>query len=80
MKPNAERAVGGAPGEAGIYAPERDQNRKPIPQKSRSIDQAVNGSMVQDLDDAKRLGRDMQRMKTGSELSEEGLISDPIQH
>lgn len=49
------------------------------PSATRSVEEAVNGSMVQDFDDLKRLGRDMERVQTGSELSKEGLVSDPIQ-
>ncbi|ALS26523.1 hypothetical protein ABEV74_11665 [Paenibacillus cisolokensis] len=44
-----------------------------------SVDQARNGSMVQDLQDMKRLGHDMKRIKTNSELKAEGMIPDPIQ-
>ncbi|MDG0810852.1 hypothetical protein [Cohnella rhizosphaerae] len=65
-------------GENGDYR--SDEDSKPSgPIETRSLDEAMNGSMVQDFDDLKRLGRDMERVKTGSELSEEGLVSDPIQ-
>lgn len=47
--------------------------------KSRPVEQANNGSMVQDLQDMKRLGNDMQQVQTNAELLEEGLIPDPIQ-
>ncbi|WP_217595405.1 hypothetical protein [Cohnella sp. GbtcB17] len=60
------------------YRSEED-SRPSGPIETRSVDEAMNGSMVQDFDDLKRLGRDMERVKTGSELSEEGLVSDPIQ-
>ncbi|MDG0791994.1 hypothetical protein OMP38_14850 [Cohnella ginsengisoli] len=57
-----------------------DEDSRPSgPIETRSVEEAMNGSMVQDFDDLKRLGRDMERVKTGSELSEEGLVSDPIQ-
>lgn len=65
---------------ARSYSPDRDSDRKPIPQTTRSVASAANGSMVQDFEDAKRLGQDMQRVKTGQELRQEGLVSDPIQH
>jgi hypothetical protein len=45
----------------------------------RSVDKAVNGSMVQDVEDMKRLGNDMETVLTNTELKEEGWISDPIQ-
>lgn len=60
------------------YRPDED-SRPSGPIETRSVEEAMNGSMVQDFDDLKRLGRDMERVKTGSELSEEGLVSDPIQ-
>ncbi|WP_162354581.1 hypothetical protein [Paenibacillus lycopersici] len=47
--------------------------------KSEPIAKAKNGSMVQDMQDLKRLGNDMKHMKTNSELQEAGLIPDPIQ-
>jgi hypothetical protein len=61
------------------YSPDRDKDRKPSPQPSRTVATAVNGSMVQDFEDAQRLGHDMQRMKTEQELKHDGLVSDPIQ-
>ncbi|CAI6080412.1 hypothetical protein [Cohnella sp. JJ-181] len=60
------------------YLPDADSKPSgPIP--TRQVEDAMNGSMVQDFEDLKRLGRDMERVKTGSELSDEGLVSDPIQ-
>jgi hypothetical protein len=47
--------------------------------KSSPIEQARNGSMVQDEQDMKRLGNDMRGMKTNSQLQEDGWIPDPIQ-
>ncbi|MDI4647578.1 hypothetical protein [Cohnella hashimotonis] len=61
-----------------VYRPDED-SRPSGPIETRPVEEAMNGSMVQDFDDLKRLGRDMERVKTGSELSEEGLVSDPIQ-
>ena len=46
---------------------------------SRPVDQAENGSMVQDMNDLKRLGEDMERMRTNAELEEDGFVPDPIQ-
>lgn len=63
---------------ASKYASDAD-SRPSDPIATRPVQEAENGSMVQDFDDLKRLGRDMERVKTGSELSEEGLVSDPIQ-
>lgn len=65
--------------ERRAYAPDRDKDRKPIPQPTRSVATASNGSMVQDFEDAKRLGADMQRVKTEQQLKQEGFVSDPIQ-
>ncbi|MFB9331002.1 hypothetical protein ACFFSY_34110 [Paenibacillus aurantiacus] len=46
---------------------------------SRPVDEVQNGSMVQDAEDMRRLGRDMERMKTNHELERDGLVPDPIQ-
>jgi len=63
-----------------LYSPERDGDRIPSsPIRTKPLDSAMNGSMVQDFADMKRLARDMDRMKTGQELNEEGLVDDPIQ-
>ncbi|GEM_PF-4755369 len=45
----------------------------------RPIETAENGSMVQSIEDMKRLAHDMESVPTNSELKEEGLVSDPIQ-
>ncbi|QJC50150.1 hypothetical protein HGI30_18640 [Paenibacillus albicereus] len=45
----------------------------------RDIGEAENGSMVQDVEDMKRLGNDMERVRTNAELEEEGLVPDPVQ-
>ncbi len=47
--------------------------------KMTPVDQAQNGTMVQDVNDMKRLGNDMKHMKTNRELQEDGLVPDPIQ-
>lgn len=49
----------------------------PVP--TRSVQSARNGSMVQDFADMRRLGRDMERVRTERQLREEGLASDPSQ-
>ncbi|XID95934.1 hypothetical protein ACF3MZ_16095 [Paenibacillaceae bacterium WGS1546] len=49
----------------------------PVP--TRSVESAKNGSMVQDFADMRRLGRDMERVRTERQLREEGLASDPSQ-
>jgi hypothetical protein len=57
------------------------EDRKPsAPLPTKSVETAMNGSMVQDFADMKRLGRDMKRMKTEQQLNEEGLVNDPIQY
>ncbi|WP_040952853.1 hypothetical protein, partial [Gorillibacterium massiliense] len=38
-----------------------------------------NGSMAPDLAEMKRLGKDMNRMKTNQTLKSEGLVPDPEQ-
>lgn len=63
--------------EASSQSP--DRNNRPSPRRTRSVATAINGSMVQDFADAKQLGQDMQLVKTGRELRQEGLVPDPIQ-
>jgi hypothetical protein len=44
----------------------------------KSMEQANNGSMAQDMDEMKKLGNEMKHMPTNSELMEKDLIPDPI--
>jgi hypothetical protein len=43
------------------------------------IEEIVNGSMAPNLEEVRRLGQDMKKVKTETELKEKGLVSDPIQ-
>ncbi|MBP1994013.1 hypothetical protein [Paenibacillus eucommiae] len=45
----------------------------------KPIDKVMNGSMAPNLDEIKRLGKDMEGMKTETQLNEEGLVADPAQ-
>lgn len=45
----------------------------------RSLTEASNGSMAQDMNEMKKLGNEMKHMKTNSELLEKNMIPDPIQ-
>lgn len=47
--------------------------------KHKDIDEAKNGSMVNDMEDLKRLGKEMDEMDTNSEDKEKGLENDPKQ-
>ncbi|MFD0826556.1 hypothetical protein ACT8ZR_12915 [Neobacillus sp. M.A.Huq-85] len=38
-----------------------------------------NSSMAQNLDEMKKLGKEMKEQKTGSELREDNLTQDPLQ-
>ena len=60
------------------YSPESDE-RPSGPLPTRPVQDAENGSMVQDFADLKRLGHEMERIKTGAELRREGLVPDPQQ-
>lgn len=62
------------------YSPEQGDRKVSAPLSTRPLETARNGSMVQDFEDMKRLGMDMNRMKTEQQLQEEGLVNDPIQH
>ncbi|MVO98485.1 MULTISPECIES: hypothetical protein [Paenibacillus] len=45
----------------------------------RDINEVMNGSMAGDMAEIKQLGKDMEAMKTNEDLTEEGLLPDPIQ-
>ncbi|WP_256761210.1 hypothetical protein [Cohnella sp. WQ 127256] len=66
--------------ESQIYSPELGDRVPSTPIPSKPIEIAQNGSMVQDFADMKRLGHDMDRIKTEQQLNEEGLVNDPIQY
>lgn len=46
---------------------------------TKSLREADNSSMAQDMDEMKRLGDEMAAMKTNSEWEEMGMVPDPIQ-
>ncbi|MBT2723665.1 hypothetical protein [Bacillus sp. ISL-46] len=47
---------------------------------TKSVEKNNNGTMAQDLDEVKKLGKEMSNMKTGTQqLEEENLIPDPLQ-
>ncbi|MFD0870872.1 MULTISPECIES: hypothetical protein [Paenibacillus] len=46
---------------------------------SSATDDVLNGSMAPDMEEMKRHGQAMERMKTNTQLQKEGLIPDPIQ-
>lgn len=45
----------------------------------KDISVAENGSMVNDMEDLKQLGEDMEEMSTNSEDHEQGIVADPEQ-
>ncbi|MGO4499220.1 hypothetical protein AB4114_25385 [Paenibacillus sp. 2RAB27] len=45
----------------------------------KSIEEANNGSMAQNMDEMKKLGNEMKHMKTNSELIENDMVPDPMQ-
>lgn len=45
----------------------------------KTLEEANNSSMAQDLEEIKKLGNEMKHMKTNSELIEKNLVPDPIQ-
>ncbi|TXK74848.1 hypothetical protein [Paenibacillus sp. N3.4] len=56
-----------------------DAPNRPNGSSSKSLDEANNSSMAQDLGEIKKLGNEMKHMKTNSELLEQNMIPDPIQ-
>jgi hypothetical protein len=64
----------------------KDQGCAPEPVETKkdavrqSVKKSKNGSMAQNLDEMKKLGKEMTNMKTGTQQQEEdNLIPDPIQ-
>lgn len=55
---------------------EADQREYP---RHKSIKAAENGSMVNDMEDLKQLGEDMEEMHTSSEDHKQGVYVDPEQ-
>ncbi|MBV6717014.1 hypothetical protein [Paenibacillus chitinolyticus] len=47
--------------------------------RPHTVETASNGYMATDSYDIRRLGNEMKKMKTNSELKQNGLIPDPIQ-
>jgi hypothetical protein len=56
-----------------------EHEKKDAKEGSKPLNKVMNGSMAPDMDEMKQLGKDMEDMKTGQELKDEGLVSDPIQ-
>lgn len=61
-------------------------NKDKITQKNRSLktnrnikDKNMNGNMANNLEEVKRLGKEMEGMSTNEELGKEGLAADPEQ-
>ncbi|MBD2844910.1 hypothetical protein IDH44_06895 [Paenibacillus sp. IB182496] len=57
----------------------RQSSKEDRPDKPDGVDKVQNGSMVQNEQDMKRLGNEMDAMKTNKELEEDGLVPDPKQ-
>lgn len=55
-----------------------EANQEEYP-KHKDIDVAENGSMVNDMEDLRQLGEDMEEMSTSSEDERQGIKSDPEQ-
>lgn len=54
----------------------KKERKKDLKSKLNSAD---NSSMAQNLDEIKKLGKEMEQEKTNKELREENLIPDPKQ-
>lgn len=53
------------------------RNQEDLQEKVKT---SYNGSMATDFSEVKKLGKEMNAAKTGSELKQDNLTSDPIQH
>jgi hypothetical protein len=56
-----------------------EHEKKDAKDGSKPLNKVMNGSMAPNMDEIKQLGKDMESMKTGQELKDEGLVSDPVQ-
>jgi hypothetical protein len=56
-----------------------EHERKDAKEDAKPLSKVMNGSMATTMDEIKQLGKDMEGMKTGKDLKEEGLETDPIQ-
>lgn len=52
---------------------------KKVKTTPNKVSKAKNSSMARDLDEIKKLGKEMEVQKTGSQLREENLSQDPQQ-
>jgi len=58
---------------------EKETKQQPF-KEHKPVEKNNNGSMAQNLDEMKKLGKEMNNMKTGSQqLEDENLFPDPIQ-
>lgn len=67
---------------AGKIDDEKDKKQleNPLSKKSTEPKKEENdNSMTENLEDIKKLGKEMENMKTKKEIKKEGLTSDPIQ-
>lgn len=67
---------------AGKIDDEKDKKQieNPLSKKSSdAIKDKSENSMTENLEDLKKLGKEMENIKTKKELKKEGLTSDPIQ-
>jgi hypothetical protein len=56
-----------------------EHEKKDAKEGSKPLSKVMNGSMAPNMDEIKQLGKDMEGMKTGKDLKDEGLVPDPIQ-
>jgi hypothetical protein len=56
-----------------------EHEKKDAKEGSKPLNEVMNGSMAPNMEEMKQLGKDMEGMKTGKDLKDEGLVPDPIQ-
>lgn len=59
-----------------------DKNKlnSPISDKEKEHEEEKETEMIENLEDVKKLGKEMEQMKTNKQTKEEGKTPDPIQN
>lgn len=58
---------------------EAEKKKAKKEEQQEKLETTMNGTMVEDLDDLKRLGNEMEKMKTNKQIKKDGRQPDPKQ-
>lgn len=76
LKDSAGRVIGTIKDEAKDAA---GQTREVLASETAKLANSDNSSLAQNAKEMEKLGKEMDQMKTGSELKKEGKVPDPVQ-